>query len=392
MEIAKNIYSVGVVDWNLKDFHGYETPYGTTYNAYLIIDNKITLVDTVKRSPEFLDQLLNNISSFVPIEKIDYVISNHSERDHSGSVSDVIEKIPNAVLLCSPHGKENLEKQGILPDRYKIVGNMEELSTGTKTLKFFHVPLVHWPDSMMTYFKEENILFSNDGFGQHYGKSCMFADEAGIDIVLKEAAKYYANILTPYGTSILKALDALKTLDIKMIAPAHGMIWRRKQDIESIISRYTKWAKHIPGEKTLIVYDTMWGSTEILANVCYQQLSSAGIKTEMFNASKRDISDIVAEILDSKFVIFASPILHNQILPTMGKLFVYLSGLKFLNRKAWCVGSYGWSKNSFDKLEEFIKNSAFDLISPGFYVKFKPTEKEIEELKNRLKEDIIHNI
>ncbi|MCL5674654.1 MAG: FprA family A-type flavoprotein [Candidatus Omnitrophica bacterium] len=392
MKIAKNIYSVGVVDWNLTDFHGYHTSGGTTYNAYLLIDNKITLVDTVKNSCTFVSRMINNLSSIIPVEKIDYVVSNHAEKDHSGAIINIMEKAPNAVLLCSPHGKENLEKYGILPAKYRVVGNTEELSTGTKTLKFFHTPLVHWPDSMVTYLKEENILFSNDGFGQHYGKSCMFADEAGIDIVLKEAAKYYANILTPYGTSIIKALDALKGLDIKMIAPAHGMIWRRKQDIELIISDYTKWAKHTPGDKALIVYDTMWGSTEILADTCYQQLSGSGIKTELFNVSKRDISDIPTEILDAKFIVFASPILHNQILPTMGKVLVYLSGLKFSNRKAWCTGSYGWAKNAFEKLEGFVQNASFDLIAPGFYVKFKPTDKEIEELKNKLTEEIIPRI
>ncbi|MCL5408774.1 MAG: FprA family A-type flavoprotein [Candidatus Omnitrophica bacterium] len=389
MEITKNIYSVGVVDWNLIDFHGYETPYGSTYNAYLIIDNKITLIDTVKNSSGFFNQMIENISSIIPIEKIDYVISNHAERDHSGGVLDLMKQLPDAIFLCSPHGKDNLEKQRILPLKYKVVENMEELSIGARTLKFFHTPLVHWPDSMMTYLNEDKILFSNDGFGQHYGRSYVYVDEAGINIILKESAKYYANILTPYGSSTLKALNILKDLEIQMIAPAHGLIWRNKQDIKTIIEHYTRWANNVVGDKTLIIYDTMWGSTEILANICYQQLSLAGIKTEMFNVSKRDVSDIVTEILDSKFVIFASPILHNQILPTMGKLLVYLSGLRFLNRKAWSIGSYGWAKNSFNKFEEFIKNAAFDLVSSGFYIKFKPTEKEIEDLKKKLKEEIM---
>lgn len=389
MKIRENIYHVGVVDWNLRKFHGYSTPYGTTYNAYLITGEKNILIDTVK--PYCADEFIQRIEEIIPVEKIDYVITNHAEMDHSGTVDYIISK-SNATLICSPKCKENLEKH--FHSHYEkiiTVENGEQLTLGNVTLKFIHIPMVHWPESMATYLVNDEILFPNDAFGQHLGCSKIFVDEVGIDIVIREAKKYYANIVNPYGTSVKKVMEALKNIPLKMIAPSHGLIWRNTSDIQTIIKKYNDWANNTPGDKILIVYNTMWHSTEKLAKQCYIKATEK-FPAEMFDLEIADISDVVAEIPDAKLVLFGSSILHNQILPQMAGLLTYLTGLKFKNRKAWTFGSYGWSNVPFEKFEKDIKSAGFDLLSNGYYVQFVPDKNNLVEIQKIFVEKILGNL
>ncbi len=387
MEILNGVFSVGAVDWDLKTFHGYSTPYGTTYNSYLITGEKNILIDTVKEY--CADEFFGKISRVFPVDRIDYVICNHAEKDHSGLVNHILTK-SNAVLICSPKCRDNLQKH-FHTDYPKVitVENGQHLQIGNHTFRFFHMPMVHWPESMATYLVEKKILFPNDAFGQHFADSKLFVDQVGIEIILREAQKYYANIVNPYGNSVQKVLTALKDLPVEIIAPSHGMIWRRKQDIERIIEKYSTWAANKPGEGIVIVYETMWGSTKKMAERCFVEAVEKNYSVKMFNLEVRDISDVVAEIPDTKTLLFGSSILHGQILPRMAGLLTYLTGLRFNNRKAWTFGSYGWAKQSFEKFETSVKNAGFDLPQPGYYVQFVPDENTLAGLAKTFSEKIL---
>jgi len=387
MEIIKDVFCIRSVDWDLQTFHGYSTPYGTTYNSFLIKGEKNILIDTAKYycEKEFMQKLKN----IIPLDKIDYVISNHAEMDHSGLIERVIE-VSGATLICSPKGKENLEKHFHKKfEKIIVVNNAQTLTLGDVSLQFFHTPMVHWPDSMCTYFPEKQILFPNDAFGQHIASSKFFVDEIGLDTVIREARKYYANIVNPYGASVRKVLESLTNLKIDMILPSHGMLWRKQKDIESIIDKYTGWAANEPGQKILIIYETMWGSTKMMAEECYLKALECNQEPELMNLEIKDISDVVAEIPDAKILLFGSSVLHNQILPEMAGLITYLTGLKFSNRKAWTFDSYGWAKSCFDRLEVSLKNAGFDLPYSGYYVNFVPEKKELEELSRFFAEKIL---
>ena len=265
LQIAKGVYWVGVVDWNLRDFHGYETPKGGSYNAYLIVDEKIALIDTVKAS--FSEEMLRRIRQIVDPAKIDYVISNHVEMDHSGSLPSIMDIATNATLIASSKGKsglcEHYRENGCDNWNFQVAKTGDQINLGKRTLMFIEATMLHWPDSMQTYLKEDRILFSNDAFGQHIATSKRFDDE--VEDIMEDAAIYYANILLPFGAQVLKYIEKVKELGISidMIAPAHGLIWRR--DPARIIETYERWAKGETARKVLVIYDTMWGSTEKMA-------------------------------------------------------------------------------------------------------------------------------
>ena len=266
IEIKPDIYWVGGIDWDLRNFHGYNTPSGTTYNSYLVIDNKITLIDTVKHY--LYSEMLNRIKEVVDPSKIDYIVSNHVEMDHSGSITKLLEICPNAKIITSTRGEKGLQLHYKKELNLKVVNSGDKLNIGKKTLTFFHIPMVHWPDSMVTYIPSDKLLFPNDAFGQHIASTERFDDELEWGILKDEAAKYYANIVMPYGDQVKKALETLAKLDINMIAPSHGIIWRRY--ISNIIKEYSKWANFETENKALIIYDSMWGSTEKIAYALYE--------------------------------------------------------------------------------------------------------------------------
>ena len=330
LEIAKGIYEVGAIDWNIRDFHGYSTKEGTSYNAYLIIDEKIALIDTVKK--EFSDALLNNIRQVIDPKKIDYVISNHTELDHSGALPRVMHYIgEDKPLICSKMGYKNLSRHFSQDWNFKPVENLEELSLGKRTLTFLETRMVHWPDSMFTYLNEEKILFSSDGFGQHLASLKRYDDEFG-DEIMVHAAKYYANILLLYSPLILKLLNKVVDMGLQpaMICPDHGIIWRK--DPSRIINAYIEWAEQKPKKKAVVVYDTMWHSTEIMAEAIVDSLNQEGVEVIPMHLRSFHRSDIITEIMDAGAVIVGSPTLNNGLFPTISDFLCYMKGLKPKNK------------------------------------------------------------
>jgi flavorubredoxin len=278
VELKSGIYWVGAIDWNIRNFHGYSTRKGTTYNAYLVIGEKIALVDTVKAP--FYGEMLERINHIIAPEEIDYLITNHVEMDHSGSLPILRETLPRIQILCSPRAEGELKEHYGDEIPLKVVKTGDILELGRKTLTFVEVPMVHWPDSMVTYVKEDKVLLPNDAFGQHIASSERFDDELGWETIRPELTKYYANIVMPYGPQVLKALEALKGIEVEVIGPSHGIIWRKY--IPQLLETYQRWAKGETEERVLIVYDTMWGSTEKMAKAINRGLTEEGIPTKMY--------------------------------------------------------------------------------------------------------------
>jgi flavorubredoxin len=372
IEIAKNIYDVGVNDWNIRDFHGYSTYQGTSYNAFLIIDEKIALIDTVKK--EFSDQFIENISKIIDPKKIDYVISNHTEMDHSGSLPRVMHKIgEDKPLYCSKMGLKNLSRHFPQKWNYHGVANGEELSLGKRTLTFLETRMLHWPDNMFTYVKEDKILFSSDAFGQHYAGHEKFDDQLG-DEIMFHAKKYYANILLLYSPLILKLLEKVTEigLEIDMICPDHGIIWRK--DPGRIINAYAKWASQEPEQKAVVVYDTMWHSTETMAEEIAQGIVAEGVIARPIHIRSSHRSDIMTEVLDAAAVIVGSPTINNQLFPTVSDFLTYMKGLKPKNKIGAAFGSYGWSGESVKLINQELEAMKFDIIDPGVKIQYVPDQ------------------
>ncbi|BDU51219.1 FprA family A-type flavoprotein [Haliovirga abyssi] len=381
VEMKKGIYWVGGIDWDIRNFHGYLTQRGTTYNAYLIIDEKITLVDTTKYY--LVDELLERVSSIVDPSKIDYVISNHVEMDHSGGLPRVMEIAKNATLVTAPNGAKGLAKHYDTSSwNIKTVSTGDKLELGKRSIEFILTPMVHWPDNMVGYMPEEKILFSNDSFGQHIASSERFDDEFPSEIIIEEAKKYYANIVMSYGMQVGRELKEASGLDIEMIAPSHGLIFRKH--VKEIIDSYVKWSSNIVGKKALIVYDTMWGSTKKMAYALQDAFEEKGYMTSMKNLQNNHISDIITEVLDVEYICVGSPTLNNNMLPTVASFLTYLKGLTPKNRKAIAFGSYGWGGQSVAQIEQYLSDSKFD-IKLSKRLLYIPSEENLEELKEELK-------
>ena len=371
-EIAKDIYDVGVIDWNIRDFHGYSTYQGTSYNAFLIVDEKIALIDTVKK--EFSDQLLENITKIVDPKKIDYVISNHTEMDHSGSLPRVMHKIgEDKPLYCSKMGLKNLSRHFSQKWNYHSVANSETLNLGKRTLTFLETRMLHWPDSMFTYVKEDKILFSSDAFGQHYAGYEKFDDQIG-DSIMPHAKKYFANILLLYSPLILKLLEKVTELglEIDMICPDHGIIWRK--DPGKIINAYAKWSSQKPEQKAVVVYDTMWHSTETMAQEIVQGIVEEGVIARPIHIRSSHRSEIMTEVLDAAAVIVGSPTINNQLFPTVSDFLTYMKGLKPKNKIGAAFGSYGWSGESVKLINQELEAMKFDIIDSGVKIQYVPNQ------------------
>lgn len=372
IEIAKDIYDVGVNDWNIRDFHGYSTYQGTSYNAFLIVDDKIVLIDTVKK--EFADQLLENIAKIVDPQKIDYVISNHTEMDHSGSLPRVMHKIgEDKPLYCSKMGLKNLSRHFPQKWNYHGVANGEELSLGKRTLTFLETRMLHWPDSMFTYVKEDKILFSSDAFGQHYAGYEKFDDQIG-DSIMPHAKKYFANILLLYSPLILKLLEKVTELglEIDIICPDHGILWRK--DPGKIINAYAKWSSQEPEQKAVVVYDTMWHSTETMAEAIASGIAAEGVTARPIHIRSSHRSEIMTEVLDAAAVVVGSPTLNNQLFPTVSDFLTYMKGLKPKNKIGVAFGSYGWSGESVKLINQELEAMKFDIIDPGVKIQYVPDQ------------------
>ena len=365
----------------MRSFHGYQTGRGTTYNAYLILDEKITLIDTVKDC--FHDELLERVKSVIEPSKIDYIISSHVEPDHSGAIPFMHEQAPNATIITSqPQGLKGLTAHyGELP--YQGVKAGDSLSIGSRTLQFVPTPMLHWPDSMVTYCPEEKILFSNDAFGEHYATSSRFDDENDLPTIMFEAQKYYANILMLYGMQAQKALAALASLPIDLIATGHGVIWR--SHIKEIVACYEKWSKCEVEERACVVFDSMWHSTETLARTIAEAFQEKGIPCNYYDIKENHMSDIVTDIMTAKYLAVGSPTINNQMMPTIAGFLCYLKGLAPKNHKAFAFGSYGWGGQSIGQIEEELKACGCEIILDKIRVANVPGQEDLAAITEKIK-------
>ncbi|MDW7681815.1 MAG: FprA family A-type flavoprotein, partial [bacterium] len=323
VKISDDIYWVGAIDWDLRNFHGYLTQRGSSYNAYLILDDNITLIDNVKA--HLFNEMMDRITEIVDPSLIRYHISNHVEMDHSGCLPRLMELTPNATVVSSPNGEKGLRAHYRKDWDMKVVQSGDSISLGKHELQFFLTRMVHWPDNMVSYCPQKNILFSNDAFGQHLATSERFDDEYLFNVQMEEAKKYYANIVLPYSTQVKQALDAVSPLDIKLIAPSHGLMWR--SFIPEIVEEYQKWSSNATEKKALIIYDTMWKSTEIMAHEIAKVFQKKGYLYRLLNLQANHISDIMTELITASHICVGSPTLNNNILPSVAAFLTYLKGL-----------------------------------------------------------------
>jgi flavorubredoxin len=372
-EIKSGIYWVGAIDWNIRNFHGYSTHKGTTYNAYLVIGTKVALVDTVKAP--FYGEMLERINNIIPPQDLDYLVVNHVEMDHSGSLPLIREALPKVEILCSPRAEAELKEHYGEEIPLKVVKTGDVLELGRKTLTFAEVPMVHWPDSMVTYVKEDKVLLPNDAFGQHIASSERFDADLGWDTIYPELAKYYANIVMPYGAQVIKALEALSGLEIDVIGPSHGIIW--KQFLPQLLKTYERWAKGETEAKALIVYDTMWGSTEKMARAIYRGLTEEGIPTKMYRLTGSDMSDIIKEVLETRALLLGSPTLNTGVFPTVAGFSTYLKGLRPKGRIAAVFGSFGWGSKATQTLREDLTAGGMEVLEE-LQVKFVPLGEKLD--------------
>lgn len=380
VEIKKNIHWVGAVDWNVRDFHGYSTPEGSTYNSYLLIDEKTVLFDAVKKP--FKNDLVRQISQLVDPAKIDYIVVNHVELDHSGALPEVIDLVKPERIICSSNGQKSLLAHFHREDwPYHVVKTGDEISTGSKTIRFMETRMIHWPDSMFSYIPEDRLLLSQDGFGQHWAASERFDDEVDPSELIYQAKKYYANILLPYSPLVQKLISDVKAsgLEIDMIAPVHGLIWR--SDPMKIIGAWEEWSRQVTKNKAVVVYDTMWESTEMMARAIVDGIQESGMSVKLMKLGECHRSDVVTEMLDAKAVVMGSSTLNNNILPRMADMLCYIKGLRFAPKIAAAFGSYGWGGEAVKQMNEAMEEMKFTLVDPGARVAYVPTEADLDQCR-----------
>lgn len=385
IEISPKVWWVGGIDWNERLFHGYTTERGITYNAYLIMDEQITLIDTCKAT--FADELVQRISQVVDPAKIDVVITNHVEMDHSGSLPVIHKIAPNAEIYASAGAGVN-ELRAHFGIEATPVKTGDTLCIGERTLSFVTTPMVHWPDNMVTYSDVDKILFSNDAFGQHFATTKRFDDENDMCEVMKQAKKYYANIVWPYGMQAGRALAAVKGLELKMIAPSHGCIWR--SHIDEIIAKYEEWTTYQTQEKAVVVFDSMWHSTESMAREICDAFIAEGISAQLIDVKSTHISDIMLYMCDAKYVAVGSPTLNSNMLPTVASFLTYMRGLSPKNeqRIGLAFGSYGWAPLGPKQVYAELENAKFQLPVPVVAQQWVPSEENLAELQGTVRKMI----
>jgi flavorubredoxin len=382
VELKNGIYWVGAVDWAVRDFHGYETPRGTSYNNYLIDDDEPTLFDAVHH--DFVDISIKNISRITDLQKIKHIVINHIENDHATGLEKILEIVPSANIYLTERGKNGLGRFIDL-SKYKVsvVKSGDTLKIGKRTLQFIETPMMHWPDSMFTYIKEEKILISQDAFGQHIASAERFDDEFVKNYSMEEledaVIDYYANILMPYGNVIKGKIEEIKKLGIgiEMIAPDHGVIWR--SHIDKVLSLYSDMVDAKAKLGTVIVYDTMWHGTEQMVFPIAKGLEDEGIPVIIIKLRATPKSVAVKEVWKSRGVIVGSPTLNNGIFPSVAEFLTYLKGLRPKNRLFAAFGSYGWSGEAIKDMYEIAKSMKLEVFEPGIRVLYKPSEEDLNK-------------
>jgi len=379
LELKEKIYWVGVKDWELKRFHGeeYSTHRGSTYNSYLIKDKKIALVDTVWTP--FHEGFVADLEKEIGLNNIDYIIINHTEQDHAGSLAYLMEKIPDTPIYCTKNGSSMIKGHFHKDWNFNVVKTGDSLELGDYKLVFVEMPMLHWPDSMATYVAGANVLLSNDAFGQHYASPYMFNDQVDQGELFQEAVKYYANILTPFSALVKKKIKEIKELNvpIDMIAPSHGIIWR--DNPLQIVEKYDLWASEYDEGTAAILYDTMWGATKKMALSIAKGLEKNGIGVKVFNLGKIDKNDIITEVFKAKGIIVGSSTINKGILSSTASILEIIKGLKFKGKVGTAFGSYGWSGESPKIVEQRLTNAGFEIIQELLKVKYDPTPENLRE-------------
>ncbi len=359
--ISDHVHWVGAIDWNVRDFHGYMTKRGSTYNAYLILADRITLMDTVKAP--FREEMMARIASVANPADIQYIVSNHSEMDHSGCLAEVIARVNPEKVFTSVMGAKTLKEILHSDQALTPLKDGDSLSLGNLTLTFMETRMLHWPDSMFSYLAEEQLLFAQDAFGMHLASSQRFDDEVDPALLRYEAATYFANILTPYAALVTKLLARVADagLKLRIIAPDHGPVWRK--DIPGILGRYADWAERKPSRKAVVIYGTMWHSTEKMALAITEGLRNGGVDVKLMSMDVCHRSDVAYEVLDAAALIVGSSTLNNNLLPGMADILTYLKGLKPRNLMGAAFGSYGWSGEAPRQIQEMLTEFKVDLLA-----------------------------
>ncbi|MEI6892723.1 MAG: FprA family A-type flavoprotein [Pontiella sp.] len=378
-ELKDGINWVGHIDWTVRDFHGYKTDSGSTYNSYLIEDEKCAVIDGVKKA--YADKHIEHIKAFTDLENINYVVCNHAEPDHSGGLPALMAVCPNAEMVCNAKCKVALEKHFDTSSwKWVVVDEGDTISLGKRTLSFINTPMVHWPESMFTYVPEDKILFSMDAFGQHFASAFRFDDEEPLDVVLQEAKAYYANIVMLYGRPISQTMAKAAELDIEMIAPSHGVIWR--SHLKDVFESYKKWVVCKPEAKIVVLYASMWQSTELMANAILEGTQECDVEARLYNVDNTHATQIVTEILDCAAIAIGSPTLNNTLMPNMAGVLCYLGGLRPANKQGFAFGSYGWSKRGgAAEVEDRMKAMKIELTREPLRSQYVPTPEILEECR-----------
>lgn len=379
VKITEKVWWVGAIDWGLKEFHGYTTHRGSTYNAFLVLADKITLIDTVKAP--FKQEMYSRIESVIgDITKIDIIVSDHAEMDHSGALPEVIEEVKPSVVYASTMGVKALDAHFRIADKLTAVKTGDSVDLGNMQLQFVETRMLHWPDSMFAYLTGEKVLFSQDGFGMHLATEKIWADENYWPDMEREMAKYYANILLPYAPQAIKLLEVFPSLnlDIDVIAPDHGPCWRGKL-LTKPLELYAKWAAQKPTKKAVVFFDTMWHSTEKMAMEISDGIRAAGADVRVMPLEAYNRSDVVAEILDAGAIVVGSPTINNEMYPRTADVLTYIKGLRPQNKIGAAFGSFGWSGESVAKINEYLTAMKVELVHPGLKIKYIPGKEDLEQ-------------
>ncbi|MFO7555609.1 MAG: anaerobic nitric oxide reductase flavorubredoxin [Desulfobacterales bacterium] len=376
LNVKNNVYWVGKIDWELRKFHGdeYSTHRGSSYNAYLVKEDKVALIDTVWKP--FAKEFVENLANEIDLNKIDYIVANHAESDHSGALPELMSVIPDTPIYCTGNGVKSLKGHYHRNWNFNVVKTGDKLSLGQKDLVFVEAPMLHWPDSMFCYLTGDNVLFSNDAFGQHYASEYMFNDLVDQNELFTECIKYYANILTPFSPMVVKKIKEVLSfnLPLDIICTSHGIIWRDNPG--QIVERYLEWADDYQENQITIIYDTMWNGTRIMAENIAQGIKAAdeAVNVKLFNLAKTDKNDVITEVFKSKAILVGSPTINRGILVSVAGILEEIKGLKFKNKKASAFGCYGWSGESTKIISENLKSAGFEIVDDGIKVLWNPDD------------------
>lgn len=374
--VVNNVYWVGKIDWELRKFHGneYSTHRGSTYNAYLVKEAKTALIDSVWAP--FSKEFVENLAREIDLKKIDYIIANHAEVDHSGALPELMRHIPDTPIYCTRNGVKSLQGHYHRDWNFNIVKTGERLSLGQKELIFVEAPMLHWPDSMFCYLTDDNILFSNDAFGQHYASEHMFNDLVDQNELFNECIKYYANILTPFSPLVAKKIKEVLSfnLPLDIICTSHGVIWR--ENPAQIVEKYLQWSDAYQENQITVIYDTMWNGTRVVAEKIAGGILGADkqVNVKLFNLAKTDKNDVITEVFKSKAILLGSPTINRGILVSVAGFLEEIRGLQFKNKKAAAFGCYGWSGESTKVISDGLKSAGFEVVHDGLKILWNPDQ------------------